>query len=369
MNSPPPSSLASLLAYPSGGVPADGAASAQEGDAAALINYLGEHYDPSADEHSGGRPFLNNGDYLRHAVRERDEALPTSAPAPASPLDPSIAIPTALSDLAASATDVPYFAPLPPLPAAEELVLAPDRGEMGGKRRKAPHERAGWKEMEEDAQRGEKRLRTAAAAEGSAGGVEEFVGYEVAPAAAGESLAAAAEAADASAEAVAADGEDDKRKPRAKLSKELRAEQNRKAQQVFRRKREEKMKQLELDSLALAQTRERLAASEARINDVLFELEAKMIEAAGLRQALVTASVGTSSSFVRTDGSLAISTADWETRDPDAATQERTQAAVDDLARASRQLAKLHRARRLGEAQIEQTAHEAVEAAAAGAQQ
>lgn len=88
-----------------------------------------------------------------------------------------------------------------------------------------------------------------------------------------------------------------------------------------------------------------------------------MIEAAGLRQALVTASVGTSSSFVRTDGSLAISTADWETRDADAAGQERTQAAVDDLARASRQLAKLHRARRLGEAQIAQTEHEAAAAA------
>lgn len=162
---------------------------------------------------SAGRPFLNNGDYLRHAVRERDEALPTGAPAPASPLDTSIAIPAALSELAASATDVPYFAPLPPLPTAEELVLAPDRGEMGGKRRKAPHERAGWKEMEEDAQRGEKRLRTAAAA--PEGGVEEFVGYEAVPA--GESLAAVAEAAEASAEAATAEGEDDKRKPRAKL--------------------------------------------------------------------------------------------------------------------------------------------------------
>ncbi|KAL1405441.1 hypothetical protein Q8F55_009073 [Vanrija albida] len=340
MNSPPPSSLASLLAYPGGAVTAEGAPSTQEGDAAAasLINY---------------RQFLNNGDYLRHAVRERDDPLPTGAPAPASPLDTSVTIPSALSELAASATDVPFLAPLPPLPAAEEMVLATDRGEMGGKRRKAPHERAGWKEMEEEAARGEKRLRTVAAAAAGEGGVEDFVGYEVAQ---GESLAAAAAAADAS-EAGAAEADDDKRKPRAKLSKELRAEQNRKAQQVFRRKREEKMKQLELDSLALVQTRERLAAAEARNNDVLFELEAKMIEAAGLRQALVTAAVGTSGSVVRADGSLAITAADWETRDLEATGQARTEAALDDLARASRQLAKLHRARRLGEAQIAATEH------------
>ncbi|TXT07173.1 hypothetical protein VHUM_03343 [Vanrija humicola] len=278
------------------------------------------------------RAFVNNGDYLRQPVRERDEALPTNAPAPASPLDTTIAIPTSLSELAATATDVPYFAPLPPLAATEELVLAPDRGEMGGKRRKAPHERAGWKEMEEDAQRSEKRLRPAAAAVPE-GGVEQFVGYEVAPAG-GDSLAVAAAATEAS-------------------------EQNRKAQQVFRRKREEKMKQLELDSLALAQTRERLAASEARINDVLFELEAKMIEAAGLREALLTAAVGTSTSFVRPDGTLAITVADWESRNTDATGQDRTQAAADELVRASRQLAKLHRARRLGEAQIVQTEHEA----------
>jgi hypothetical protein len=32
-------------------------------------------------------------------------------------------------------------------------VALSDRGEMGGKRRKALHERAGWKEMEDDAHR------------------------------------------------------------------------------------------------------------------------------------------------------------------------------------------------------------------------
>lgn len=48
-------------------------------------------------------------------------------------------------------------------------------------------------------------------------------------------------------------------------SKEARAEQNRKAQAMFRRRREEKMKQLEADSAALGPTRQRLAVAEARL--------------------------------------------------------------------------------------------------------
>lgn len=51
MNSPPPSSLASLLAYPSGGVPTDGAAGAQEGDAAALINCTWSVVEPKDTRH------------------------------------------------------------------------------------------------------------------------------------------------------------------------------------------------------------------------------------------------------------------------------------------------------------------------------
>lgn len=50
--------------------------------------------------------------------------------------------------------------------------------------------------------------------------------------------------------------------------KESRAEQNRKAQQIFRRRREEKMKQLEMDSAALGPTRTRLSVAEARIEQL-----------------------------------------------------------------------------------------------------
>lgn len=52
---------------------------------------------------------------------------------------------------------------------------------------------------------------------------------------------------------------------RANGRKELRAEQNRKAQQIFRRKREQRIKQLELDSVALNGFKERTAQAEAKL--------------------------------------------------------------------------------------------------------
>lgn len=64
-------------------------------------------------------------------------------------------IPSSLAALAAPAPDAPYLAPLPPMdefPGTADTV-ALDRGEMGGKRRKAPHERAGWKEILEEEER------------------------------------------------------------------------------------------------------------------------------------------------------------------------------------------------------------------------
>jgi hypothetical protein len=91
-----------------------------------------------------------------------------------SPPDPRIAISPALAELAttAPALDIPPIAPV----AVNEANLLPDdsemRGEMGGKRRKAPHERAGWKEMDE--QRDWKRTRKK---RGSSDAIQDFVGY------------------------------------------------------------------------------------------------------------------------------------------------------------------------------------------------
>lgn len=62
------------------------------------------------------------------------------------------------------------------------------------------------------------------------------------------------------------------------LRKEARAEQNRKAQQIFRRKREEKIKQLELDSMALGNTRQRLMAAEQRLADMALVRYSSAIE-------------------------------------------------------------------------------------------
>lgn len=99
---------------------------------------LREHYNPADERYD-----------------ERYAPLPPSAPTPASPPDSTVPIPSSLAALATPAPDAPYLAPLPPMddfPGAAETV-ALDRGEMGGKRRKAPHERAGWKEILEEEER------------------------------------------------------------------------------------------------------------------------------------------------------------------------------------------------------------------------
>lgn len=150
--------------------------------------------------------------------------------------------------------------------------------------------------------------------------------------------------------------------------KEARAEQNRKAQQIFRRKREEKIKQLELDSMALNNTRQRLIAAEARLSDMALvrcplplltsvspssavadvrqELEAKVIEAQGLRRALATAANVGGLSLTKADGSLVLSPDDYEQRDRSKIAAVHLDVGCDGLARASRQLAKANRQRR-----------------------
>jgi hypothetical protein len=89
------------------------------------------------------------------------DPLPINAPAPNSPIDTSVAIPETLASLPPPPHAL-YLSPLSGLPAADSEpypVTLTDRGEMGGKRRKALHDRAGWKDMEEDGQRPDKRAR------------------------------------------------------------------------------------------------------------------------------------------------------------------------------------------------------------------
>jgi hypothetical protein len=150
-------------------------------------------------------------------------------------------------------------------------------------------------------------------------------------------------------------------------SKKSRAEQNRKAQQVYRRNREEKMKRLEADQAALAQTRIRLAAAEARIEQLALvsydsfrlsidlmlttqDLEAKSIETNALRTSLLTVADNANVSIVTPQNNLVIAPTDWETRDKasvDETGPTRSALALDALARASREVAKANRARRV----------------------
>lgn len=122
------SSIASLLYH-------DGPA--HEADNHGLIDYLQSHGDYANDiNHYHAQPS--------HGHSQRSP----------SPPDPSIPIPSSLNRLANTAL-AHYMPPaLPPLPGAiDQAAVAAaidygDRGEMGGKRRKLPHQRAGWADME-----------------------------------------------------------------------------------------------------------------------------------------------------------------------------------------------------------------------------
>ena len=93
----------------------------------------------------------------------------------ASPIDPSLAIPSALLELAAS-TPIHHV----PTPSVVEPHVPDEysqRGEMGGKRRKAPHERAGWNEMDEQRFRKRGRKKQSSLSPGP----DAFTGYQSHP--------------------------------------------------------------------------------------------------------------------------------------------------------------------------------------------
>jgi hypothetical protein len=68
-----------------------------------------------------------------------------------SPSDNSIPIPPSLAELAERAAQTINIPAIPSeYDQSQTIAQFEDRGEMGGKRRKQPHERAGWKEMEQE---------------------------------------------------------------------------------------------------------------------------------------------------------------------------------------------------------------------------
>ena len=117
------------------------AASPVPGTATDNIQYTHPH-------HHHPQPDLLNQAIAHHdAMVEEKHFEPTDEDLrPHSPINESVPIPDALKRLAEStqSVDIPTYD-------MSEFTTenVSDRGEMGGKRKKQPHERAGWKEMDE----------------------------------------------------------------------------------------------------------------------------------------------------------------------------------------------------------------------------
>lgn len=157
----------------SGGTAAEASTSSTRQVAQAEPLYM--EYDPSLLD----RQFQDNPSNPSHSAAS---AFPSHRAA--SPQNSSIPIPPALMDIALTRRPID----LAPLAFSKSLVTHTgsgagigsssggendpygERGEMGGKRRKLPHERAGWKEMEEVDGEPEPKRRVTAAKSSGAGG-------------------------------------------------------------------------------------------------------------------------------------------------------------------------------------------------------
>ncbi|KAK6910298.1 hypothetical protein I203_104330 [Kwoniella mangroviensis CBS 8507] len=287
-----------------------------------------------------------------------------------SPLNPTIPIPNTLARLA-SQTISNLSLPDPTLLKGQEEIeqaalLADqyDRGEMGGKRRKLPHERAGWAEMDQQQQssqsnpNGVKRRRTRKSDHNAVGTEGQYpihveslssttnnqsnlrndkppsngTGNGVDPSNASkyendfrqltelshtilnqdidktfDSLASSSvnakdQAQPGSISASAIDpalsasphgqSEGTSRDVEAQAAQESpdpklsRAEQNKRAQQAFRRRREEHMKKLERDSAQLELVKRQMDQKDVLLRDLVLALESSKIETAALRSSI-----------------------------------------------------------------------------------
>ncbi|WVQ99226.1 hypothetical protein IAU59_006358 [Kwoniella sp. CBS 9459] len=424
-------SLATLLQY-------DQSKVVEEADSHGLMDYFQENYpqaEPAGDvnaqqvraesTHTGlaplpghaGRPLSIPNDHDKppsgrgsqvHTPHARDfnaDASPLPAPRSPSPPNPGIPLPDSLVRLASQALsnyDLPSLALLTGQQAIEQASLVnelADRGEMGGKRRKEPHQRAGWKEMDEQPQ-GVKRRRTRKAdqnqgrsqaspqavstsgtngnAAGSAQGTESEINQltelsrlamqgEVAQAQQQISLDPALQA-----EVVAGDGETKEipsqsaqiqphpqeqaqgapstpalasgESPAVETddSKLSRAEQNKRAQQAFRRRREEHMKKLELDSAQLQILKKHSEQRDLVTKDALFSLEAHKIEIAALRELIRTLLPTSSISPLNKDGYFNTGDESPLARDQAPQGPEVLEGAFEILGRQAREVVKLH---------------------------
>jgi hypothetical protein len=157
-----------------------------------------------------------------------------------------------------------------------------DRGEMGGKRKKQPHERAGWKEMDEQG-----LLKKRATGGRKKVTIDEYVGYDGQAQGQDQGMGHAqalqqhdnGSMADVmQADMYAATGATQQQQqdmsmgvdPMEDGKKISKTEQNRRAQQIYRRRREERMKQLEADAQALERTRKALEENSVATQSLAF---------------------------------------------------------------------------------------------------
>ncbi|ORY32562.1 hypothetical protein BCR39DRAFT_522856 [Naematelia encephala] len=303
---------------------------------AALMNYLHDHY--ATDTQPGtsldavlqlgttSTPTHDQGGYTGH---------------PPSPPDISVPIPPSLALLAETAAphSIPVITP-PPGSAGDDGGIQPDLsayGEMGGKRKKLPHERAGWAEMGEAYRdNSRKRKRNLATRDDEMGFVDPQMDNGDGDV---EALVRAVENRDDLDTADLSGGSP--KAPRGSMSKQARSEQNRRAQQAFRRRREEHIKKLESDSAAYEATKARLDEANIRLRDLALAYETSKIESAALKSALLAVVQDTGVSVLSTEGELII--------DPGVATRDE-RARLDDVHHAfgvlelqSRELAKVRR--------------------------
>ena len=126
----------------------------------------------SYDIGSRAKPYFDTRPATYSRLVDTNDASASPYHGSRSPPDPSVSIPQALVELASTAPPITSKDRQP----VDDFDAVPDelddRGEMGGKRRKPLHERAGWREM--DQQRGQKRVRRR---RGSSATPGEFVRY------------------------------------------------------------------------------------------------------------------------------------------------------------------------------------------------
>ncbi|WVW83687.1 hypothetical protein I302_105708 [Kwoniella bestiolae CBS 10118] len=278
-----------------------------------------------------------------------------------SPLNPTIPIPTSLARLA-SETISNLSLPDPSVLSGQDMIEQAalmndqiDRGEMGGKRRKLPHERAGWVEMDQQQLRpngggnGVKRRRNRKTDTSINDEIAQAQAHVLAvaqepnqsnlrndkpPSAGGnddpatgrydnefrqltelsqsistsdidktfDSLAASSSKdgtkEDSSAPIIdpalagEAPGEGATKQALEQAARESspsklsRAEQNKRAQQAFRRRREEHMKKLEQDSAQLGLVKRQMEQKDGILRDLVLALESSKIEIAALRSSI-----------------------------------------------------------------------------------